>query len=136
MFSKVSIGGVCETIQNRDNNPAEPVQDVRGDVDLWIFLSIWINLKNNGSRECADEVHDKDGDDDEGHVALPPVLLFLLVEVLQIQIVQTALLSLYHMDIYTVLPFIIRSHIDSISPHLYKNPCIAEDDDCVRYKDT
>ena len=75
-----------------------------------IFLCIRINLEDNAGREGTDEVGDKDGDDDEGHVALSSVLLLLLVDVLEVEIIQTALLPFYHMDIYTSPPINLRKH--------------------------
>ena len=75
-----------------------------------IFICIRINLEDNAGREGADEVGDQDGDDDEGHVALSSVLLLLLVDVLEVEIVQTALLPFYHMDIYTSPPINLRKH--------------------------
>ena len=75
-----------------------------------IFLCIRINLEDNASREGANEVGNQDGYDDEGHVALSSVLLLLLVDVLEVEIIQTALLPFYHMDIYTSPPIKFRKH--------------------------
>ena len=66
-------------------------------------ICIGIHLNNDGCREGTDEVHDQDGDDDEGHDDLPVVLLLLLVDVLEVMPVQT-LLCLDHTHIYTVPP--------------------------------
>ena len=127
------VGGVHETIQNRDNDATQPIENIGWNVSLknissvsqillldqyWKFLSVWIlvinpyfwnnfcigiYLNNDGCREGADEVHDQDGDDDEGHDDLPVVLLLLLVDVLEVMPVQT-LLCLDHTHIDTVPP--------------------------------
>ena len=87
---QLPVGGVGQAVQQRDDDPGQPVHDVGGDVCL-VVVSVGVQLDHDGCGECAEEVGDQDPDDGPGHPLLSPVLLLLPGDVLEVVPVQTAL---------------------------------------------
>ena len=78
---QLPVGGVGETVEERYEDPCEPVHDVGWYVGLAV-LGVGVHLDHHGGREGAEEVGEEDADDDPGHPLLPPEPLLLPVDVL------------------------------------------------------
>ena len=88
--SQFSVAGVGEAVEERDEDPCEPVHDVGWYVGLAV-LGVGVHLDHHGGWEGAEEVGEEDADDDPGHPLLPPVPLLLPADVLQVVPVQAGL---------------------------------------------
>ena len=85
-----SVAGVGETVEERYEDPCEPVHDVGRYVGLAV-LGVRVHLDHHGGREGAEEVGEEDADDDPGHPLLPPEPLLLPADVLKVVPVQAGL---------------------------------------------